>query len=166
TSQALSGVGSEFMPTLNEGSFLFMPVLLPRTSLTQIKRLVAWQDQAFKEVPEVRSAAGKLGRAETATDPAPVEMIETIIELKPEAEWRTGVTQERLIAELTEKAAKAPGYVPGFLHPIEGRILMLNAGIRAQVGLKIFGDDLDALQKKAIEAVHILRGVRGAAGVA
>ena len=166
TGQALSGVGSEFMPTLNEGSFLFMPVLLPRTSLTEIKRLVAWQDQALKEVPEVQSVAGKLGRAETATDPAPVEMIETTIELKPEAEWRPGMTQDRLIAELTEKIAKAPGCVPGFLHPIEGRILMLNTGVRAQVGLKIFGDDLGALQKKAIEAENILRGVRGAAGVA
>jgi copper/silver efflux system protein len=166
TSRVMSGVGSEFMPALNEGSFLFMPVLLPRTSLTEIKRLVAWQDQAFKEIPEVRSVAGKLGRAETATDPAPVEMIETTIELKPQAEWRPGVTQESLIAELTEKIARAPGCVPGFLHPIEGRILMLNTGIRAQVGLKIFGDDLGALQKKAIEAENILRGVRGAAGVA
>jgi Cu(I)/Ag(I) efflux system membrane protein CusA/SilA len=164
--QTLSGVGSEFMPTLNEGSFLFMPVLSPRTSLTEIKRLVSWQDQALKEVPEVRSVAGKLGRADTATDPAPVEMIETTIELKPETEWRPGMTQDRLVAELTEKITKLPGCVPGFLHPIEGRILMLNTGVRAQVGLKIFGDDLGALQKKAAEAERILRGIRGAAGVA
>lgn len=160
------GMGSEFMPTLNEGSFLFMPVLLPSTSLTEIKRLIAWQDQVMKQVPEVLTAAGKLGRSETATDPAPVEMIETTIELKPESEWRPGMTQAQLIAELTEKLSQAPGYVPGFLHPIEGRILMLSTGIRAQVGVKIFGDNLDALQKKAFEIEKVVRSVPGAVGVA
>ena len=160
------GMGSEFMPTLNEGSLLFMPVLLPSTSLTEIKRLIAWQDQVMKQVPEVQSAAGKLGRSETATDPAPVEMIETTIELKPESEWRPGMTQEKLIAELTEKLSQAPGYVPGFLHPIEGRILMLSTGIRAQVGVKILGDNLDALQKKAFEVEKVMREIPGAAGVA
>jgi len=86
-------MGSEFMPTLNEGSLLFMPVLLPSTSLTEIKRLISWQDKVLSQVPEVQSAAGKLGRSETATDPAPVEMIETTIELKPESEWRPGMTR-------------------------------------------------------------------------
>ncbi len=161
-----SGMGSEFMPTLNEGSLLFMPVLLPSTSLTEIKRLIAWQDQALKQVPEVQSAAGKLGRSETATDPAPVEMIETTIELKPESEWRRGMTQEKLIAELTDKLSQAPGYVPGFLHPIEGRLLMLSTGIRAQVGVKILGADLNALQLKAFEAEKIIKSIPGAAGVA
>ncbi len=160
------GMGSEFMPTLNEGSLLFMPVLLPSTSLTEIKRLIAWQDTVLKQVPEVQSAAGKLGRAETATDPAPVEMIETTIELKPESEWRPGMTTDKLIAELTEKLSQAPGYVPGFLHPIEGRILMLSTGIRAQVGVKILGDNLDALQAKAFEVEKVLREIPGAAGVA
>lgn len=160
------GIGSEFMPTLNEGSLLFMPVLLPSTSLTEIKRLISWQDQALKQVPEVQSAAGKLGRSETATDPAPVEMIETTIELKPESDWRPGMTHEKLIAELTEKLSQAPGYVPGFLHPIEGRILMLSTGIRAQVGVKILGDNLDALQKKAFEVEKVMRQIPGAAGVA
>jgi Cu(I)/Ag(I) efflux system membrane protein CusA/SilA len=160
------GIGSEFMPTLNEGSLLFMPVLLPSTSLTEIKRLISWQDQVMKQVPELVSAAGKLGRSETATDPAPVEMIETTIELKPEAEWRPGMTQDKLIAELTEKLSQAPGYVPGFLHPIEGRILMLSTGIRAQVGVKILGDNLDALQKKAFEVEKVIREIPGAAGVA
>ena len=160
------GMGSEFMPTLNEGSLLFMPVLLPSTSLTEIKRLISWQDQVMKQVPEVQSAAGKLGRSETATDPAPVEMIETTIELKPESQWRLGMTQAKLIAELTEKLSQAPGYVPGFLHPIEGRILMLSTGIRAQVGVKILGDNLDALQKKAFEVEKIMREIPGAAGVA
>jgi len=160
------GMGSEFMPTLNEGSLLFRPVLLPSTSLTEIKRLIAWQDQVMKQVPEVLSAAGKLGRADTATDPAPVEMIETTIELKPETEWRLGMTPEKLIAELTEKLSQAPGYVPGFLRPIEGRILMLSTGIRAQVGVKVLGDNLDALQKKAFEVEKVLREIPGAAGVA
>ena len=160
-----SGMGSEFMPTLNEGSLLFMPVLLPSTSLTEIKRLISWQDQAMKQVPEVQSAAGKLGRSETATDPAPVEMIETTIELKPKSEWRPGMTQEKLIAELTGKLSQAPGCVPGFLHPIEGRILMLSTGIRAQVGVKILGDNLDALQKKAFEVDKVVRQIPSAAGV-
>jgi Cu(I)/Ag(I) efflux system membrane protein CusA/SilA len=154
------------MPTLNEGSLLFMPVLLPSTSLTEIKRLIAWQDQVLSRVPEVQSAAGKLGRSETATDPAPVEMIETTIELKPDSEWRPGMTKGKLIAELTALLSQAPGCVPGFLHPIEGRILMLSTGIRAQVGLKILGDNLEALQKKTLEAEKIIRGIPGAAGVA
>ncbi|MEI7939665.1 MAG: CusA/CzcA family heavy metal efflux RND transporter [Verrucomicrobiota bacterium] len=160
------GMGSEFMPALNEGSLLFMPVLLPSTSLTEIKRLIAWQDQVMKQVPEVQSAAGKLGRAETATDPAPVEMIETTIELKPESEWRLGMTQDKLIAELTERLSQAPGCVPGFLHPIEGRLLMLSTGVRAQVAVKILGDNLEALQKKAFEVEKVIREVPGAAGVA
>ncbi len=160
------GMGSEFMPTLNEGSLLFMPVLLPSMSLTEIKKLIAWQDQVMKQVPEVESAAGKLGRADTATDPAPVEMIETTIELKPESEWRRGMTKEKLIAELTDKLSQMPGYVPGFLHPIEGRILMLSTGIRAQVGVKILGDNLDALQAKAFEVEKVVQQIPGAAGVA
>jgi Cu(I)/Ag(I) efflux system membrane protein CusA/SilA len=164
--KAAAGMGSEFMPTLNEGSLLFMPVLLPSTSLTEIKRLIAWQDKVMKQVPEVISAAGKLGRAETATDPAPVEMIETTLELKPQSEWRPGLTQDKLIAELIEKLSQMPGYVPGFLHPIEGRILMLSTGIRAQVGAVLLGDNLDALQAKAFEVEKILRDVPGAAGVA
>ena len=93
-------------------------------------------------------------------------MIETTIELKPESEWRPGMTKDKLVAELTEKLSQLPGYVPGFLHPIEGRILMLSTGIRAQVGVKILGDDLNALQKKALEAAEVLRRVPGAAGVA
>jgi copper/silver efflux system protein len=160
------GFGSEFMPTLNEGSLLFMPVLLPSTSLTEIKRILAWQDLVMSQVPEVVSAAGKIGRSETATDPAPVEMIETTIELKPPSEWRPGMTKEKLIAELTEKLTQVPGYVPGFLQPIEGRILMLSTGIRAQVGVKILGDDQEALQKKAFEMEKVIREIPGAVGVA
>ena len=160
------GLGSEFMPTLNEGSLLFMPVLLPSTSLTEVKRIMAWQDATIKQTPEVESVGGKLGRSETATDPAPVEMIETTIMLKPESEWRAGMTKDKLIAELEEKLGKMPGYVPGFLQPIENRILMVSTGIRAQVGIKILGDNLDDLQKKAFEVERVVRQIPGAVGVA
>ena len=175
--KVLSGMGSEFMPPLNEGSLLFMPVLLPSTSLTEVKRIMAWQDQVIKQLPEVASVAGKLGRAESATDPAPVEMIETTIMLKPQylstllgskpnPEWRPGMTKGKLIAELTQKLTQVPGYVPGFLQPIENRMLMLSTGIRAQVGVKILGDNLDALQAKAFEVERVVREVTGAVGVA
>ncbi|MGA2686077.1 MAG: CusA/CzcA family heavy metal efflux RND transporter [Verrucomicrobiota bacterium] len=160
------GMGSEFMPTLNEGSLLFMPVLLPSTSLTEVKRIMAWQDQVIRQTPEVASVGGKLGRSETATDPAPIEMIETTIMLKPESQWRPGMTREKLVAELEEKLSQMPGYVPGFLQPIENRILMISTGIRAQVGIKILGDNLDALQQKAFEVERVVRQIPGAVGVA
>jgi Cu(I)/Ag(I) efflux system membrane protein CusA/SilA len=162
----LRGMGSEFMPTLNEGSLLFMPVLLPSTSLTEVKRIMAWQDQVISQTPEVASVGGKLGRSETATDPAPIEMIETTIMLKPESQWRPGMTKEKLVAELEEKLSQMPGYVPGFLQPIENRILMISTGIRAQVGIKILGDNLDALQQKAFEVERVVRQIPGAVGVA
>jgi Cu(I)/Ag(I) efflux system membrane protein CusA/SilA len=161
-----AGFGSEFMPTLQEGSLLFMPVLLPSTSLTEIKRIMAWQDQTIRQTPEVASVAGKLGRFDTATDPAPVEMIETTIMLKPPTEWRAGMTKDKLVAELTTKLTQIPGYVPGFLQPIENRVLMLSTGIRAQLGIKIFGNDLDALQQKAFEVEQVVNKIPGATGVA
>lgn len=160
------GFGSEFMPTLEEGSLLFMPVLLPATSLTEVKRIMAWQDKVMSQHPAVASVAGKLGRAETATDPAPVEMIETTIMLKPPAEWPAGTTKASIIADLSEKLMNVPGYVPGFLQPIENRVLMTSTGIRAQVGVKIFGDNLDALQAKAFEVERVLNRIQGATGVA
>ncbi|MBI5767670.1 MAG: efflux RND transporter permease subunit [Verrucomicrobia bacterium] len=160
------GFGSEFMPTLQEGSLLFMPVLLPSTSLTEIKRIMAWQDQTIRATPEVASVAGKLGRFETATDPAPVEMIETTIMLKPPAAWRAGMTKDKLIEELTTKLTQVPGYVPGFLQPIENRVLMLSTGIRAQLGIKIFGNDLDALQQKAFAVEQVVNKIAGATSVA
>jgi Cu(I)/Ag(I) efflux system membrane protein CusA/SilA len=160
------GLGSEFMPALNEGSLLFMPVLVPSTSLPEVQRIMAWQDGAIQQTPEVISAAGKLGRADTATDPAPVEMIETTIMLKPQSEWRPGMTKDKLIAELEDKLSQMPGYIPGFLQPIENRILMISTGIRAQVGIKILGDNLDALQQKAFEVERVVRAIHGAVGVA
>lgn len=165
-SRLFSGLGSEFMPTLEEGSLLFMPVLLPSTSLTEVKRIMAWQDKVISQTPEVLSVAGKLGRMDTATDPAPVEMIETTIMLKPADQWRPGLTKPKLIEELTARLMNVPGYAPGFLQPIQNRILMLATGIRAQVGVKIFGDDLNALQQKAYEIEQVVNRVQGATGVA
>ncbi|MFT3991907.1 MAG: CusA/CzcA family heavy metal efflux RND transporter [Luteolibacter sp.] len=173
----LGGFGKEFMPPLNEGSLLYMPVMLPKTSLGEIQRVMAWQDKVLSEVPEVASVAGKLGRFETATDPAPTEMLETTIMLKPEfipnkwlgtrrnPEWREGMTVEKLKAELTEKMKDVPGYVPAFLQPIENRILMLYTGIRAQVGVKIYGNDLTSIQQKAFEIERVIRSIPGATGV-
>lgn len=160
------GFGREFMPTLEEGDLLFMPVLLPSTSLSEVKRIMAWQDEVMSQHPEVIRVAGKLGRADTATDPAPVEMIETTITLKPKAEWRPGVTKAQIVNELSERLTQVPGYVPGFLMPIENRILMTSTGIRAQLGVKIFGDDLDALQAKAFEVERVVATIPGAVGVA
>lgn len=160
------GMGREFMPPLNEGSLLFMPVLLPQVSLSEVQRIMAWQDTVIKETPEVESVAGKLGRAETSTDPAPAQMIETTIMLKPESQWRAGMTKDKLITELTEKLSRVPGYVPGFLQPIQTRILMISTGIRAQVGIKVLGDNLEAIQQKAFEIERLVRTIPGATGVA
>jgi Cu(I)/Ag(I) efflux system membrane protein CusA/SilA len=154
------------MPTLEEGSLLFMPVLLPATSLTEVQRIMAWQDRVMSEHPAVASVAGKLGRAETATDPAPVEMIETTIILKPPHLWPAATTKQSIVADLSEKLMNVPGYVPGFLQPIENRVLMTSTGIRAQVGVKIFGDDLAALQQKAFEVERVINQIPGATGVA
>jgi Cu(I)/Ag(I) efflux system membrane protein CusA/SilA len=131
-----------------------------------VKRIMAWQDRVMSTHPAVASVAGKLGRAETATDPAPVEMIETTIMLKPESEWPAGTTKESIVSELSAMLTQVPGYVPGFLQPIENRILMTSTGIRAQVGVKIFGDNLDALQAKAFEVERVVAGISGAVGVA
>ena len=161
-----AGMGKEFMPPLNEGSLLFMPSLVPAAALSEVKRTLAWQDKVLRQTPEVLSVAGKLGRADTPTDPAPTEMIETTIMLKPKSEWRPGMTKQKLVAELMEKMRLVPGSLPGFLQPIEGRVLMISTGIRAQLGVKILGDDLNALQKKAFEVERIVSSVAGATGVA
>lgn len=179
------GFGKEFMPPLNEGSLLFMPVLMPKTGFKEIQRVMSWQDRVLSSVPEVETVAGKLGRFESPTDPAPTEMLETTITLRPEwistnrtilgfikiprvvrnPLWRDGMTVERLKAELTEKMKQTPGYVPAFLQPIENRILMLYTGIRAQLGVKIYGDDLNAIQQKAYEVESVIKRIPGAAGV-
>ena len=175
--EIVTGFGREFMPPLNEGSLLYMPVMMPKTGLKEIQRVMSWQDKVIAGTPEVETVAGKLGRFETATDPAPIEMLETTIMLKPEyipngrfsvkrnPAWRDGMTLEKLKAELTEKMKQVPGYVPALLQPIENRILMLYTGIRAQVGVKIYGDNLDAIQRKAFEIEKLIKGIDGAAGV-
>jgi Cu(I)/Ag(I) efflux system membrane protein CusA/SilA len=177
TANVVTGFGKEFMPPLNEGSLLYMPVLMPKVGLKEIQRVMSWQDKVISETQEVVSVAGKLGRFDTATDPAPTEMLETTIMLKPEyvsdgwfgvkrnPEWRKDMTVEKLKAELTEKMKLVPGYVPAFLQPIENRILMLYTGIRAQVGVKIYGDNLEKLQQKAFEVERLVKSIPGSAGV-
>ena len=157
-------MGSEFMPPLKEGHLLFMPTFPPGTSLTEVQRVMAWQNRVIESFPEVQSAVGKAGRAETATDPAPVEMIETVITLKPESEWRPGMTLQSLVQMLTDALKQAPGSVPGFLQPIEGRVLMMSTGIRAQLGVKLLGDNPDVLQQWALETQALIRQIPGAIG--
>ncbi|MBA2659202.1 MAG: efflux RND transporter permease subunit [Nitrosospira sp.] len=147
-------LGSEFMPTLNEGSLLYMPITLPALSVTKSAELLQTQDKIIKTFPEVESVFGKAGRANTATDPAPLEMAETVINLKPESEWRAGVTIDSLIAEL-DQALQIPGVSNAWTMPIKNRIDMLATGIRTPVGIKVFGKDLGEMEilGQQIEAV-------------
>ena len=155
-------MGSEFMPPLDEGSLLFMPVTLPSASITEVNRIMQTQDAVIKSVPEVEMVLGKAGKAETSTDPAPVSMIESIILLKPKSDWRPGITKDDIIAELDAKL-QIPGVRNGWTQPIINRINMLSTGVRTDLGVKIFGEDLDTLEDLAIRAEHILRQVPGAA---
>jgi Cu(I)/Ag(I) efflux system membrane protein CusA/SilA len=154
-------VGREFMPPLDEGSLLFMPVTLPSVSITEAKRIMQVQDKIIKSLPEVDYVLGKVGRAETATDPAPVDMIETIILLKPKNQWRKGITKNDIISELDAKL-QIPGVSNGWTQPIINRINMLSTGIRTDLGIKIFGPDLDTLAQLAVEVERILRPIPGA----
>jgi Cu(I)/Ag(I) efflux system membrane protein CusA/SilA len=156
--------GSEFMPPLDEGSILYMPVTLPNVSITEVNRILQLQDKIIKSVPEVHHVLGKAGRAETATDNAPLSMIETIILLKPKDQWRKGITKKDIINELDEKL-QIPGVRNGWTQPIINRINMLATGVRTDIGFKIFGPDLDTLEKYAIQAENILKTVNGAADV-
>jgi len=160
-----SGIGWDFMPPLNERAMLFMPTTLPSASVPEINRVMASQDKILVSFPEVESVAGKLGRADSATDPAPVSMIETTIILKPVSQWRPGMTVEKLRSEMLQRMQNFPGFVPAFLQPIENRILMLNTGIRGQVAVKIFGPDLKRLEDLAVSVERILNKVPGAADV-
>lgn len=155
-------IGREFMPALDEGSLLFMPTTLPNASITEVKRIVQVQDKIIKSLPEVKLVLGKVGRAETATDPAPVSMVETIILLKPKSQWRKGMTREDIIAELDRKL-QIPGVTNGWTQPIINRINMLATGVRTDLGVKIYGDDLGMLEHLAVTAEAILRDVHGAA---
>ena len=159
-------VKQEFMPPLNEGDLLFMPVLLPGASLPQVMDVMKKQDIIIKnEFPdEVEWVVGKLGRAETPTDPAPVTMIETVIHLKPEGMWRKGMTREKLIKEIQEKT-KIPGVSPIMTQPIRNRIDMLATGIQTPVGIKIFGPDLKKIEEIARKLENIVREVKGVSSV-
>lgn len=154
-------IGWEFMPPLNERALLFMPTTLPSASLTQVKHVMAEQDRILSRFPEVEEVVGKLGRADTATDPAPISMIETTITLKPEDQWRPGMTKDKLIAEMAEAVGQFPGFTPAFLQPIQNRVLMLSTGVRTEIAVKLFGSDLKVLEAKAIEVEKVLRGIRG-----
>ena len=155
-------IKQEFMPPLNEGDLLFMPVLLPGASLTQVMDVMKKQDIIIKnEFPEVEWVVGKLGRAETATDPAPVGMIETIIHLKDKKNWRKGMTREKLIQEIQEKT-RMPGVSPIMTQPIRNRIDMLATGIQTPVGVKVFGPDLEKIVEIAAKIEKIVSQVEGA----
>ncbi|NUP89203.1 MAG: efflux RND transporter permease subunit [Candidatus Sumerlaeia bacterium] len=154
-------IKSEFMPPLNEGDLLYMPVLLPGASLTEAREILRVQDQLISSVPEVISVVGKAGRAETATDPAPVTMFETIIQLRPQEEWRPGVTRQHIIDEITN-LTRMPGLGPIMTQPIQNRIDMLASGIQTPVGVKVFGDDLREIERIAIRIEEVARGIPGA----
>ncbi len=155
-----SRLGTEFMPALNEGTLLYMPTSLPGMSVTKAAEVMQTQNKIIKSFPEVESVLGKAGRAATATDPAPLEMFETVINLKPQAQWRPGMTIDKLIAEM-DSALQFPGVSNAWTMPIRARIDMLSTGIRTPIGIKVFGKDLAELERvaKAIEAV--VKGVPG-----
>ncbi len=155
-----SRLGSEFMPTLNEGSLLYMPASLPGMSITKAAELLQTQDKIIKSFPEVASVYGKAGRANSATDPAPTEMFETVINLKPESEWRAGLTIDKLIAEM-DKALQFPGVANSWTMPIKARTDMLSTGIRTPIGIKVFGKDLNEMEKLARQIETVVKAVPG-----
>ena len=164
TAWPASQLGTEFMPSLNEGTLLFMPVTLPGLSITKAADLLQTQDRILKSFPEVASVFGKAGRALTATDPAPIEMSETIVNLKPPGEWRHGLTVDSLVAEMNA-ALQLPGVSNAWTMPIKARIDMLSTGIRTPVGVKVFGPDLHVLERLATEVEHIVHDVPGTTSV-
>jgi len=153
-------IGSEFMPSLDEGTLMYMPTTLPGLSVTKAGELLATQDRIIKSFPEVASVFGKAGRALTATDPAPLEMFETIINLKPKSQWRPGVTTESLKAEM-DKALQFPGVSNAWTMPIRARIDMLATGIRTPVGIKVFGPDLGEIEALSRQVEAVVKAVPG-----
>jgi Cu(I)/Ag(I) efflux system membrane protein CusA/SilA len=190
--QTFPGIGREFMPPLDEGSLLYMPSILPSASLTIAEEVIKQQDIAIRTVPEVRDVVGKVGRAESSLDPAPISMIETIVTLKPEDEWRTlsqprwhsdqtwldwcrpamrtfwpeerHITKAEILEELNQKAA-IPGVLPTWLQPIQTRLVMLQTGFRAMMGVKIYGADLKEIEQIALQMEQLLKKVPGAVDV-
>ncbi|MDV3585715.1 metal transporter [Elizabethkingia anophelis] len=153
-------LGREFMPPLDEGSLLFMPVTLPDVSNSEAKRILQVQDKIIKSVPEVQHVLGKAGRANTATDNSPISMIETIILLKPQNEWRSGMTKNDIINELNAKL-QIPGITNGWTMPIINRINMLSTGIRTDVGIKVYGQNLDSIYTLSQKISKELQGIEG-----
>jgi Cu(I)/Ag(I) efflux system membrane protein CusA/SilA len=153
-------LGTEFMPNLNEGTLLYMPTTLPGISVTKAAELMQTQDRIIRSFPEVASVFGKAGRATTATDPAPMEMFETVVNLKPKEQWRPGVTIDSLIAEM-DKALQFPGVSNAWTMPIKARIDMLSTGIRTPVGVKVIGTDLAGIDKLARQIEQVLKAVPG-----
>jgi Cu(I)/Ag(I) efflux system membrane protein CusA/SilA len=157
-------LGSEFMPPLWEGSLLYMPTTLPGLSVTEAAKALQAQDKVIKAFPEVQTVFGKAGRAETSLDPAPFSMIETTILLKPEREWRPGMTKEKLVQQLNE-ALQVPGFTNAWTMPIKNRIDMLSTGVKTPVGIKVLGSDLAQIEKTSLEIESALRGVKGTRSV-
>jgi len=157
-------IGSEFMPPLNEGTLMYMPVTDASISITRAKEILSKEDEIIKRFPEVESVVGKIGRAETPTDPSPINMTETIINLKPAKAWRNGVTRDGLRGEM-DAALQMPGVTNIWTEPIRNRIDMLSTGIRTQIGIKIFGSDLKMLEQKSKEVATVVQNINGAADV-
>jgi len=157
-------LGSEFMPPLYEGTLFYMPVTMPGASVSEVSALLQMQDKILKNIPEVSQVFGKAGRAETATDPAPLEMFETVINLKPESEWREGMTVEKLKDEMND-ALSIPGVANSFTMPIKARIDMLATGIRTPVGIKILGPDLEEIEKIGLALEHHIKDIPGTRSV-
>lgn len=157
-------IGREFMPTLNEGDLMFMPITDPAISLPQAIAIVKQQNEAIQGIPEVDTVVAKIARADTSTDPAPLNMTETVVHLKPASQWRPGMTREKLIGEM-DAATMLPGVANIWTQPIINRINMLTTGIRSEVGVKIFGHDLKALEERARVVAEVLRRIPGAVDV-
>ncbi|MCR4317761.1 MAG: efflux RND transporter permease subunit [Planctomycetes bacterium] len=162
--EAFPGIGTQFMPSLDEGDLLTMPSLLSQASLSESVDVMARQNEAISKVPEVLRVVGKAGRATSALDPAPVGMIETVVTLKPRSAWREGYTKAKILEEL-RIAASVPGVTPSWLQPIETRIVMLQSGLRASIGCEIYGTDIDELQRVAVKIEELIKTVSGATDV-
>lgn len=157
-------LGSEFMPPLNEGTILYMPTAVPGMPITEAAKILQTQDKVLKQFPEVETVFGKIGRAKTATDPAPLSMVETIIKLKPKDQWRPGMTWDSLIEEMNRKV-KFPGMANIFWMPIQTRTEMLSTGMRSNLGIKVFGPDLGTIQDIAVDIENTLEGTEGTRSV-
>jgi len=162
--QSIHSIGSEFMPELNEGDLMYMPITDPAISIDEALRVMQMQDRTLKSFPEVEWVTGKAGRAETSTDPAPVNMNETIVHLRQPERWRPGMTREKLIAEMNDKLTM-PGVTNIWTQPIINRIEMLTTGIRTEIGVKIYGSDLAEIERRSREVASVLQTVPGAANV-